>query len=98
MSNQRCVLLTVHTLQESGTKPCCANTCLQSCPEQSLPGREHLCEQDLVKVALGPGRALKGVAPVHEGTLVHACAPPPLDWWQPVGTPLQRFAWSIQKA
>ncbi|KAA6419239.1 MAG: hypothetical protein FRX49_10763 [Trebouxia sp. A1-2] len=44
------------------------------------------------------GRALKGVAPVHEGTLVHACAPPPLDWWQPVGTPLQRFAWSIQKA
>ncbi len=49
----------------------------------------HLGEKDLLEVALGPGRALKGVAPIHEGTPAHACAPSPLNWWQPAGPPLQ---------
>ncbi len=42
-----------------------------------------------MEAALGPGRALEGVAPVHEGTLAHACAPSLLNWWQPAGPLLQ---------
>ena len=53
-----------------------------------------------MEVALGPGRALEGVAPVHEGTLAHACTPSPLDGWQPAGPPLQVLpaaSWSLER-
>lgn len=62
--------------------------CPRSQTKQSLAERAHLGEKDLLEAALGPGRALKGVAPVHEGTVAHACAPSPLNRWQPADPPL----------